>query len=426
MPSSAARRALQRISPLVDRLRAGAPPLRAFSLPTAAAAACSVLSRLPSPAIALGAATATAAAALLASSLTLPASLRAAAALPGALPSALLARAGWRETPQAEAAAACEALLRTAVRTPFTAYTLGGLYTVELASPRPGAPLLVLLSGYSSGSGLFYPALDLLAQHYHVFCVDSLGTGASARPPFAASTAAEGEDFFLSALEQWRTLRFPPLQRLTLLGHSLGGYLAAAYALRHPQAVAHLVLVNAAGIPARADPRVAAARQRHWAVGALAWAWEAGVTPGALVRALGPYGPGLVEGIVARRFGGGGGGSGGSGVGGQQQPPELHRYVFAILSAQGSGEYALSRLLNFGAHAKAPLGPRLLAGWRGRTTVLHGARDWMDVRASAELAEGLRGQGVDAAFVTVEGAEHYVFMERPREFVAALLQRAQE
>ena len=380
--------------------------LAAATVRASAAAAALASAGASAAATARASAAAAALASAGAAACALPASAGAAAR---ALPASAAAAAGWRPTLPQEAADACEAHLRSSVRTPFTTYTLAGLYTIELVPPYPGAPKLVLTPGYSSGAGMWAPSLDHLARHYHVLAVDWIGTGASERPPFPPSASvATCESFFLDSLEAWRVQRLggSATERITLVGHSLGGYLAGAFALRFPQAVEHLILVNAAGLPQRADPRIQAARERHWVVGALGWAWESGVTPGALVRGLGPWGAGLVEGVVVRRFAH------------HPEPPspQLTKYVSSIIGAPGSGEFALAGLLHFGAHAKAPLAPRLLGAWRGKTTLIHGQHDWLQLDASEDLARDLRALGVDAAFHVVPRSEHYVFMEKPQEF----------
>lgn len=78
--------------------------------------------------------------------------------------------------------------------------------------------------------------------------------GRSARVPFVVrakradvdSRVRQAEDFFLDALEEWRAKE--GLERMTLVGHSLGGYLATAYAERHPERVAKLILLSPAGV----------------------------------------------------------------------------------------------------------------------------------------------------------------------------------
>lgn len=134
----------------------------------------------------------------------------------------------------------------------------------EASAPPP----VLLLHGYGAGLGFFFrnfPALGrwVASTGAPLHALDWLGMGRSARVPFrvrapradAHARVAQAESFFVDALEEWREKQ--GLQRVTLVGHSLGAYLATAYALRHPDRVAKLVLLSPAGVlgaPESADP----------------------------------------------------------------------------------------------------------------------------------------------------------------------------
>ena len=66
------------------------------------------------------------------------------------------------------------------------------------------------------------------------------------RPVFTAKDRLSAENFFITALDKWREK--VGLEKVVLMGHSMGGYLAATYALQHPERVQHLILVCPAGI----------------------------------------------------------------------------------------------------------------------------------------------------------------------------------
>ncbi|KAK3201549.1 hypothetical protein GRF29_185g1328952 [Pseudopithomyces chartarum] len=114
---------------------------------------------------------------------------------------------------------------------------------------------LVMLHGYGAGLGFFYRNFEALsrAPGWKVYALDLLGMGRSSRPAFKIHAKdkqdriTEAENFFIDALEEWRIKR--GLDKFTLLGHSLGGYLACCYALKYPGHLNKLILASPVGIP---------------------------------------------------------------------------------------------------------------------------------------------------------------------------------
>ncbi|KAF2014243.1 alpha/beta-hydrolase [Aaosphaeria arxii CBS 175.79] len=253
---------------------------------------------------------------------------------------------------------------------------------------------LVMVHGYGAGLGFFYRNFEAMsrAEGWKVFALDLLGMGRSSRPAFKIHAKdkegkiKEAENWFVDALEEWRIKR--GLDRFTLLGHSLGGYLAVAYALKYPGRLNKLILASPVGIPEDpyavnedipAEQDSAAAEIAHDASvtvkhqgdnnnflnqrekadevpdgkpprrrlpGWLSYLWDTNsVSPFALVRWSGPLGPRLVSGWTSRRF---------SHLP-QEEAQALHDYSYALFRQKGSSEYALFYILAPGAFARNPL-----------------------------------------------------------------------
>jgi pimeloyl-ACP methyl ester carboxylesterase len=99
-------------------------------------------------------------------------------------------------------------------------------------------PVIALVHGLGSRAEHWLPAARLLARHHRVVLVDLPGHGQSAMPqPFSLERAAQALDLALG--------REGP-EPLVLVGHSLGGLVAAAEACDRPGRVRALVLVETA------------------------------------------------------------------------------------------------------------------------------------------------------------------------------------
>lgn len=158
----------------------------------------------------------------------------------------------------------------------------------------------------------------------------------------------EAEDFFTESLEKWRIKN--NIQKMTLLGHSLGGYLSTCYALKYPDRVSKLILVSPVGVGKPAEGLLPGEirpgrKLPTWAVNA----WQANITPQWIIRLSGPFGRNLVQRYTSRRFA----------YLDEAEAKDFHDYLYHICAQCGSGEYALASLLLPGAIAKLPLFDRL-------------------------------------------------------------------
>ena len=137
--------------------------------------------------------------------------------------------------------------------------------SIKSTNPSPTAPPpAVILHGYGAGLGFFFRNFPTLAswagnRGTTVYALDWLGMGRSARVPFrirakrddVPGRVREAESFFVDSLEEWRSKM--GVEKMTLVGHSLGAYFSVAYALRYPTRVHKLILLSPAGVPHNPD-----------------------------------------------------------------------------------------------------------------------------------------------------------------------------
>lgn len=295
--------------------------------------------------------------------------------------------------------------------------------------PKNPAPL-VLLHGYANGSLYFYRNLMQLS-HYHfptIYALDMLGWGLSSRPDFspvlirarggnagdAESTKSKSksndkktetpqlqpdnqtkhkvstnESFFVESLESWRQQHNLP--KLTLAGHSMGGYLSVAYAEKYPQHVERLILLSPVGVPQKSEEDDLKIQQRmdsmpvyvRMMVKTVRYLFDKGITPGSFLRSL-PYSKSkaMVDSYVLNRL---------PALDCENERTVLSEYLYQNSMMPGSGEYALEGILTSGAFARVPLVhriPKLVNSDNADGMEVHfiyGENDWMDYKGGLEV-----------------------------------------
>ncbi|KAJ6516143.1 alpha/beta-hydrolase [Mycena sanguinolenta] len=315
----------------------------------------------------------------------------------------------------------------------------------EQAAPDAPPPV-VLLPGYGAGIGFFFSNMRPLAQwagnrRSAVYAVDWLGLGRSARVPFVVKAqrtdipgrVQEAESFFVDSLEAWREKM--QLEKVTLIGHSLGGYLSTVYALKYPERVHKLILLSPAGVPRNPDETTVPEREidpppqsssssvelaSHKKVEEIRaeqaaarpsrtrrlfrYLWEEGWSPFAVIRNTYFWAPMLIGKYTSRRF---------TGLT-DEETRDMHDYIMHITLSKGSGEYCVSHIFSPGAHARMPLVDRI-AALKIPVTFVYGDHDWMDPEGGEKSVESLRkaGNGQARSYI-VNNAGHHVYLDNPQ------------
>ncbi|UYB53036.1 alpha/beta hydrolase [Xanthomonas sp. AM6] len=113
------------------------------------------------------------------------------------------------------------------------------------AAADPAAPTLLLVHGFTGSKENWLPLARVLGARYHLFIPDL--------PGWAESQRIDGQDYgFAAQAERVAAFAAQCVRRAgsecVLVGHSMGGGIAALAAARHPDVFDRVGLLNAAGV----------------------------------------------------------------------------------------------------------------------------------------------------------------------------------
>jgi pimeloyl-ACP methyl ester carboxylesterase len=108
-------------------------------------------------------------------------------------------------------------------------------------------PAVIFVHGLGRQANDWVWNIDALAQKFHVYALDQIGFGHSDKPliDYRIETFVEFLQGFMEAED---------IHKATLVGNSLGGWIAADFAAQHPAMIEKLVLVDAGGLRREGPP----------------------------------------------------------------------------------------------------------------------------------------------------------------------------
>lgn len=283
------------------------------------------------------------------------------------------------------------------------------------------------------------------------------------------------ESWFIDSIEQWRLKR--NLRKFKLIGHSMGAYLLSCYLMKYndqygktaeDRIVTQFVAVSPMGTEPNyqslindekyqfnhhalgGDPfKELTAKQKKFKSNSmvdndsetkfqLLWndlgrpkfpkvlilrkLWEWNKSPFQLLQCFGPFYSKLLSYWSFQRFANLSSNDQISNDDNTDLILKLHYYSFSIFNQfQGSGELAITKLINHEILARMPLADRGLAEYLANANIkslwMYGDNDWMNTNGGKYLYEKIKKiPGSETEFQIVEGAGHHIYLDNPQCF----------
>ncbi len=239
------------------------------------------------------------------------------------------------------------------------------------------APTVVFVHGFGADKDNWTRMAAFLPTSWNLIMPDLAGFGESERDPNAR------HDVVAQAARLHTLVQTAPSRPVVVVGNSMGGHIAAAFAALYPQDVSSLILIDPAGVKPPRESEVHLAMQR-------------GEKP-LLASSVEDF-----DRILGLMF---------------VHPPELPGVIKAYFAERAAknrdfNDYVFSQM----AATPFPLEPQL-SSIRAKTLILWGKDDRvLDVSGGDVFVAGIP----DARLVIMEGTGHTPMIERPKDVAAVV------
>ncbi|KAG5679037.1 hypothetical protein PVAND_008638 [Polypedilum vanderplanki] len=315
-----------------------------------------------------------------------------------------------------EALASSEDKIFSKIKKPFRRYHVDigkcvgkndKIWTFEMNEKSENIPI-VLLHGFGAGMAFWALNLEALGTNNPVYAFDILGLARSSRPIFS-NDPAEIEEQFVLSIEKWREAM--KIDKMILVAHSWGGFLASSYSLKYAERVEHLLLVDPWGLDEHPD-------MDNFPLWKLTVAYAVRLLDGCftMIRVFGPFGDYLIKNVrpdLLQKYNS------------VCEPSVFSDYIYHCVNHwQPTGEVAFHKMTRVGPWPINPVGERLKELDKNLPlTFLYGSNSWTS-KAYGYILKDHRKESYTEIKIIPE-AGHHLYTDNSDEFHKAVLEASQ-